>query len=401
MITRSTAALARSYLETLCAVKPNRRTGSPGNKTATGYVATLFKQWGYEVDTSPFDCLDYTSGTVTLTKATFSYPVKNSPFSPGINVIAPVTVASSLEELAACDCTGKLLLLHGKIAAEPLMPKNFTFYNPEQHQRIYALLEAQKPAAIITATTGYPSTAGAVYPFPMIEDGDFNIPSIYCSDAVGYAIAASESPLHLVIEARRIPAQAANVIARKNIGASSKITVCAHLDAKEGTPGALDNASGITVLLLLAEMLTNYGGELGVEIVAINGEDYYNAGGEMDYLRRYGNSIGQVILSVNIDAAGYCEGSSVFSTYGIPHELETKARQVMGRFEGIIEGDPWYQGDHMLFVQAGRPAMAFMSEKGMELMATVTHSAADAPDKVDCSKLVEIARSLDSLIRVL
>ena len=32
-------AKARSYLETLCSVKPNRRTGSPGNREATAFVA--------------------------------------------------------------------------------------------------------------------------------------------------------------------------------------------------------------------------------------------------------------------------------------------------------------------------------------------------------------------------
>ena len=51
-----------------------------------------------------------------------------------------------------------------------------------------------------------------------------------------------------------------------------------------GTPGALDNASGTTVLLLLAELLADYRGSLGVDIVAINGEDYYSAPGEIVYL---------------------------------------------------------------------------------------------------------------------
>jgi aminopeptidase YwaD len=53
----------------------------------------------------------------------------------------------------------------------------------------------------------------------------------------------------------------------------------------------------------------------------------------------------------------------------------------------------------MIFVQAGRPALAFTSEKASGLLSTVTHSAADTPDKVDCCKLVEIAQSLGSLIR--
>ncbi|MDY6866208.1 MAG: M28 family peptidase, partial [Halobacteriota archaeon] len=39
-------------------------------------------------------------------------------------------------------------------------------------------------------------------------------------------------------------------------------------DAYEDTPGALDNASGTVVLLLIAEMLQNYKGPLGIELIA-------------------------------------------------------------------------------------------------------------------------------------
>ena len=40
------------------------------------------------------------------------------------------------------------------------------------------------------------------------------------------------------------------------------------------------------LLLLLAEMLQDYRGKLGIEIVAFNGEDYYSAGEQMDYLHQ-------------------------------------------------------------------------------------------------------------------
>ncbi len=44
------------------------------------------------------------------------------------------------------------MLVRGELAREQLMPKNFPFYQPEEHQRIIHLLEAQKPLAIIAAT---------------------------------------------------------------------------------------------------------------------------------------------------------------------------------------------------------------------------------------------------------
>jgi aminopeptidase YwaD len=390
---------AQAYLSILCNSSPHRRTGSPGNRVATKFFAARVRELGYEIDTTPFDCLDWESGRISLTSNGETYRIYTSPYSPGANLSAPVVTVTTIGELEVCDCRGKILLLKGEIAAEQLMPKNFFFYNPDHHKLIYALLEQKRPAAVITATAMDPNF-GALYPFPMIEDGDFDIPSVYCTDFTGEAIATfNANPFRLVIEARRIPSTSSNVIARKNPGAQNKIVACAHIDAKEGTPGATDNASGVVVLLLLAEKLADYTGQLGVELVAINGEDHYSAGGEMDYLRRYGDELGNVALAINIDGAGYIEGKTAFSIYGLPPEMEASARSIFNRFAGLVDGDPWYQGDHMMFVQAGRPSLAFTSEKAMEMLSTVTHSDADTPEIVDCRKLVELAAALNSFIR--
>jgi aminopeptidase YwaD len=53
---------AKEYLDALCGVKPNRRTGSPGNREATDFFATMVKKWNYTVDTTPFPCLDHETG---------------------------------------------------------------------------------------------------------------------------------------------------------------------------------------------------------------------------------------------------------------------------------------------------------------------------------------------------
>ena len=90
----------------------------------------------------------------------------------------------------------------------------------------------------------------------------------------------------LDIRAQRSPAQGCNVIARKGKGFQKRVVCFAHIDSKQGTPGALDNASGVTILLLLAELLRNYDGDLGIELVALNGEDYYSNPGEMLYLNQ-------------------------------------------------------------------------------------------------------------------
>jgi len=390
---------AKEYLNTLCSVKPNRRTGSPGNRIATDFFAAMVKKWDYIVDTTPFSCLDYESGKISLVCNDQSYKVYVSQFSPRCDVAAELVTVSTVEELESCRCQGKNLLMHGATCAEQLMPKNFVFYNPDHHQRIYALLEEKQPAAIITATEKKPELVGALYPFPLMEDGDFDIPSVYCTDVIGQEILAkTEEEFRLVIEAKRIPATACNVIARKNQAAPQKIVVSAHIDAYWSTPGALDDASGIVVLLLLARILQDYKGGLGIEIVAFNGEDYYSAGGQMDYLRRYEQDFAGMIVAINVDDVGYKQGKNAYSLYECPDKIKQKAHKIFGNYDGIMKGEPWYQGDHMIFVQNRKPAIAFTSEKVAELMATITHSPKDAPDIVDCGKLVELANALQSFI---
>ena len=396
------AAKAQSYLKTLCNVKPNRRTGSSGNREATKFFADTVRSYAHEIDATPFECLDYTCGGAVLAHGQETFEVYVSPYSLGCDVSAELIAVSTIEELERANCQGKILLLKGAICSEQLMPKNFVFYNPGHHRKIVALLESRKPAGIITATERKPDQVGALYPFPLIVDCDFDVPSVYCLDTVGDALAFNQGDsFRLKIDAGRLPSSATNVIARLNTGAAKKIVITAHIDAYEDSPGASDNASGAVVLLLCAEMLSRYRGENCIEIAALNGEDHYSAGGQMDYLKRYGDEFPGVLLAVNIDDVGYQQGRSSYSFYECSPQLEQKAEDVLRRFAGLARGGQWFNGDHMIFVKSKVPSLAFTSECTPELMRTVTHTSSDTPDIVDCGKLVEVAGSLNALAQSL
>lgn len=399
---RECVAAARSYLETLCALAPHRRTGSPGNRAATDFFARSARDWGFQADTTSFPCLDHETGRVSLSSGGRAFPVEIGPYSPAGGVISPLVAVSTLAELEKSSCRGKILLLRGEICAEPLMPKNFPFYNPDHHRKIYSLIEEKNPAAVVTAPPRNPEMIGAVYPFPLIEDGDFDIPSVFCSDATGDEIASRAGrSFSLTIDARRIPATACNVILRKNPPAARKVVVCAHIDTREGTPGASDDGSGTVVLLLLARLLRDYRGKLGIEIAALNGEDHYSAAGQKDYLSRSGDGLKAAALAVNVDDVGYREGKTAYSFYECPEALKKQAAGAFAAFPGLMEGPPWFQGDHMIFVQSGVPSIAFTAERMAELMATVTHTARDTPEIVDPAKLAEVAFALRSLVELL
>ncbi len=399
MTTDHLSEQAEIYLDKLCNDLPNRRVGSRGNRMATDFFKDSIRAFGFKTEQRHFDCMDWRYGDVKLTVGSRSFTASVSPYSLGCNVQGPLAVVSTVEELQRADLTEKVVLLGGDITKEQLMPKNFPFYNPDEHKQIISLLEDKKPLAIVAATSRNPELAGGLYPFPLFEDGDFDIPSVYMKDIEGDRLARyAGQEIALISEAQRIPMTGCNVIARKGLDPGTRIVICAHIDAKIDTPGALDNGTGIVVLLLLAELLADYEGQAEIEIVAINGEDYYAASGEILYIEENKGRFGEMMLSVNTDVAGYHEGSTAYSLYTCPDEIAASIRNTFSESGTMIEGEPWYQSDHSIFIQNGVPAMAITSDQFMELSTYITHTPGDTTDIVDYSKLAEIALAIKTLI---
>ena len=366
---------------------------------ATEYVAQRLASFGFRTECPSFECWDWTHGEVQLTVGGEAFEAFASPYSPGCQVSAPLAVASMLDELEALPASHRIVLLRGDLATQQLTPKNYPFYNSDEHRRIFYLLETQRPLAVIAATTRNPELVGAIYPFPLIEDGDFDIPSAYLTEEEGNRLLQHRAePVSLAFQAQRIPSSGCNVVARRGARAARRLVLCAHIDAKETTVGALDNATGIATLLLLAELLQDYRGDLQVELVALNGEDDYSAAGQRRYLRDNRDKLSEIILAVNLDMAGYRQGRTAYSLYDCPGGIASSIRRAFSVHQELAEGQPWYQSDHMVFVQNQRPALAITSERLTQLLAEVAHTHEDRPELVDPDKLVHIALALRDVV---
>lgn len=371
--------------------------GGPGNRAATEMFATAVSAFGFTVETPTFDCIDWEEDGADLRCGDAAFTAYPSPYALGCRVRAPLSVVSTVAELAAAELEGRILLLRGPIAAEQLMPKNFPFYNPDHHRRIIGLLEEKRPAAIVAATGRNPEVAGGLYPFPLIEDGDFDLPSVYMTEEEGERLAAcAGETVFLHSRARRIPATGSNVIGRKSVE-GPHLVFFAHIDAKMGAPGAADNAAGVIVMLLLAELLDDYEGELGVEIVALNGEDYYSNPGEQQYLAGKGEDFRRVVLGVNVDGVGYHRGQAAYSLYNCPPPVAAAVGRAFEPYAALVPGDAWYQGDHHLFLMNQVPALALTSDQ-MDDLLQIAHTAEDTPDKIDAAQLVTVALGLRDLV---
>ena len=393
---------ARKHLTRLCTEIDNRRVGSPGNQAAAAYFSEICRSNGFEIEQVPFECIDWQPGAVQLEAAGQTYEASASPYSLGCQASGTLVAAGSFEELITVPTNGNILLLHGEIAAEQLMPKRFPFYNPEHHQQIIHLLEDRAPLAIIAATGRNPELAGGMYPFPLIEDGDFHIPSVFIKDREGERLLNRVGDM-VVLEssAERIPSTGSNVIARKFPSATHMVIFCAHIDAKINTPGALDNAGGTVVLLLLLELLKEYASDLGIEIIAFNGEDYFSAPGQVQYIQLHGHRFNEILIAVNLDGVGYFEGLDAYSLYGCMEQITSTVHNVFSRYGTLTEGKPWYQSDHSIFIQNQVPAMALTTDYFHTLWTEITHTERDTPDLIDPGKLVANAYALRDLIEKL
>lgn len=393
------ADTAARHVAALCDVTPDRRPGSLGNRQATDYVKTILSQHGWAPTTQPFDCVDWTSEGGHLTVAGETIEIEPSPYGHPVDTGGTLRLAGSLEELSERDLTDSILVLTGRLATEQLTPRAYPFYGNEVHARILDAIEGAKPAAVIAVTDLDVGQCGAVRPFPLIEDGEFPIPTANVLPEHAPNIGERDGDAAtVVIRSSRRPAVAENVIGTRG-AQDHRVLVVAHVDSKPNTPGAVDNASGVAVLLLVAELLADASAvpPIGVELLAVNGEDHYAAPGEVRWLSQHENRLTDIELMINVDGAGYRSGVASYSTYNVQPDIDDHITAAFAR-ASLPQGPQWYQSDHAIFAMAERPAMAVTSEPIAEIMASVFHSTADTPDQVDPTQLAATAVAIADVI---
>jgi aminopeptidase YwaD len=396
---------AAGHLDELCRF-PDRRIGGAGNHAAVTLVADVLAGHGFTVEAIDFEAVAWEPGPGMLEAGARRWPVHPGPYTNPCDVRARLAAAGTLEELEDGSLAGSVVLLHGALVAEQLPPKGFPYYEAPELRRILAALEAAEPAAIVAATGRNPGFAGSMYPFPLIEDAAVEVPHAYLRDIDGTALLAHVGvPVHLRLVSRRLPATGRQLIGRRGRhhghddgGAARRVVVFAHIDSKQGSPGAIDNASGVAVLLALAELLRRHDGPPVVELVPLNGEDDYATPGEKLYVHANAGRWDEIVLGVNIDAAGARGAETAISLYGMPGPLVALVRDVAARHPGLVDGEPWFESDHGLFLMHGRPALAITSTTFRELCSTVTHTERDARELADPAAVVGIARFLADLV---
>jgi len=380
----------KKVLHTICLEYGERLTGSVSNQKLANYTAQYFKDCGYNVEQQKFSCIDWQPGAVELSCEGHKFAAEPSYYTLGCDVEAEFIVLKTIKELEKADLKNKVAVLQNDLSSERLMPKSFSFYNPDHHKQIISLLEDKNPAAIISVVADNNF---------IFEDGDFDIPSVYISEAEAEDLLKCDGKVKLKIDAERRSSHGENIIARINAEKKKKVVITAHLDTKYGTPGALDNASGITVLLMLAQLIKADDLPYSLELLLLNGEDYYSLPGQMKYLEEYLNKENKIMLAINCDGVALKGSSTAVSKFELDSEADNLVNELIRKSDGFELIDPWPEGDHMLFVMNNIPAVALTSKDIFEIIDTVIHTEKDNLEMIDYHKVEEVVYFIEKLLK--
>ncbi len=375
------------HLPTLVGLGP-RPIASPANQAAADYICEMFCATGLEVEEQPYAATAWEHYSTLLEQAGKRLDCTANPFSLPCDVTASIVPASSLAELEAAPAKGKILLLYGDLTRAPLAAKSW-FLRDERDTRFFELLEAKQPAAILAPPTS------ASYFCQLTEDWELDLPAATIPTEVAlYLLCEPQIPIHLFIDAQRVPATVRNVVARTPHMPEQRLVLCAHFDTKINTPGATDNAGGVAMLLSLAETLPR-DLPFGLELIAFNGDEYLPIGDD-EYIRRSEGYFGKILACINMDGAGTSLGTNNISTVSCPPELEARIKSIAARFSGAVWVDPWPEGNHSTFSFRGIPAIP-ISSTGVRGLA---HSVNDTLEQVSPAKLDEVIALVTKLIEI-
>ena len=337
-----------------------RPGGSPACLQAEAYIEDGFSRPGWLTERQAFDCPAWEDLGAKLKLNGRLLEAVSNAYSPPCDIRTAAVPVCTLAELEAAELNGRIAVLYGAILPAPLSPKSW-FLKSERDEKIIQLLENKQPAAIITVQ----KIGGGVE--RLIEDWEFHIPSATVSAAVGREILqAVSTTLELQIASSRKPGQTANIVGRSGKD-RRRVVLCAHHDTKYGTPGACDNASGVTVLLALSELLQPDEYPFTLELVSFTNEEYLPIGDD-EYLRRNGgDDLSDVLACINTDGVGQLLAPDSITAISTGAEFEGALTALANSRPDLEWSDPWPESNHSTFSWRGVPSVAFTSTNRVAL----------------------------------
>lgn len=354
-------------------------------------LSDFWTKLGWKTEILKYETIGWELNNYTLSNSKSNFSVLVNPYSPECQVsgeILPIWDLESLRKFNQNQVKRKILLLLGDLSKEWLFPLNYPFFQEPRHQEIYTILNKLQPKAIIFASHEFYN------PTAISSDQNFLIPSITLGSNVAIDILNSiKENYELTINSTRNKINGCHILAQIGDISKPKIVICAHLDTTFNSLGAHDNLSGILCLIELSRLIPSLSLDFSIELIAITGHEYSGIP-ETIYFDKFSENLKEICLFINVDAVGHKIISDQISFYNIDEDTQQKIFPKHLQDEFLKIGDPWYQGEHMIAINAGIPCIAISAGKSLD----IHHTQADSLDVLNFLRIESLAKHISNLI---
>jgi len=290
----------------------HRISGTQNDRLARQYIVERFKAAGLQVRTEPFDFMAYRVNRAVLR---ISHPS-----------VAEITVAQLHFDPYGCPnlLKGRCVFLPEEQATESQLD---AYARKLEEEIDFVVLVLEKPQKFGLHRVAYQFAERPLHAIAAVSSVPEQI-----QDSMGKILTDVELVIEGQMETRRT-ANIVGVLPGNNL--TEDIIVCAHHDSYS-CPGADDNASGISVLIAIANI---FGREKRlprtIRLVAFGAEEWTHLGSRM-YVKRHAQELRQTLAVLNLDCVGG-EGGAIKAVIAagiedvppgkgqIPDELADKA----------------------------------------------------------------------------
>ena len=328
---------AMEHVRVLSVAIGPRVSGSQEARQTVAYIADAFRSYGYAVEVMEFDYeTRFRAATVTVNGETIEGVALNGPATP------PKSVEGRAVEVGA----GRSASFSGSI---PVRNRNNPGYGD-----VLAYMEVDRNEAtglVIVNQARWP-----FYGFP-IEAADA-IPVVLVShtEADRFALAVEDGSTITVSIGPGRP-MAANVIARPAEGARCDILAGGHHDTVAAAPGAIDNASGVAIILELARAFAADGLDEGLCFATFGAEES-GLFGSAALARAWEESGELPRIMVNFDVTARGEAVELIGSGGLVGQaVQLLSDAGIPSFPSAMPQG--YGSDHQSFVDVGVPVLYF------------------------------------------
>jgi len=377
-------------LEALCDFG-GRFAGTAGEAAARAWLEERFRAVG--LSDVHLEWYDYNAWERGPCQATMVFPTRHPLASALALVYAPATPPSGLEAKIVDVQHGSAAEFDARAAEIPgniVLADSGTPYGYQRRiHRREKYMRAVKLGAVGFIFSNH--LPGQLAPTGSLQPGqEAEIPAIGVSKEDGLFLRRharrGEVRVNLQIGSRTYPARAAHVVGGVPAAeAAPHILIGAHYDGHDIAESAMDNGSGVALLLALAELFAPLAGTLRnpLRFVALGTEEL-GLVGSMQYVNDHRHEINDIALMINLDS-GVRGGVGGFLYNGFTRLAETMQRILAEiHYPLILSPRIISASDNMPFVLAGVPALnPFRRNLTISAGRGYGHTIADTLDKVE------------------